>query len=110
MVNIELNKMLVFKLLDTLINEYNDYLTCHNIKPLMNLIETFVMYKKNHNTSLSAVTMFWNAADLIEKFQKLSAMVLILVDLNIAIKRFAEEWVNYRTTISILSFSSKISR
>ena len=56
-------------MLETLLNEYNDYLTCLNIKPLMSLIEAFVVYKKNHNTSYSAVTMFWSVADLIEKFK-----------------------------------------
>jgi len=43
----------------------------------MSLIEAFVVYKKNHNTSYSAVTMFWSVADLIEKFQKLSLIVRI---------------------------------
>ena len=38
----------------------------------MSLLEKFVKYKKNHNTSFSAVAMFWPVAELIEKFQKIS--------------------------------------
>ncbi len=63
-----------FKLLEQIINEYADYLTAFNILPLLEIIEVFSIYKRNHNISYSAITMFWSAATVTEKFQKLSAL------------------------------------
>jgi hypothetical protein len=59
-----------FKLLEQIINEYNDYLSVLNCTSLINLLEGFSLYKKNHNLSYSAITMFWNVAAIIEKFHK----------------------------------------
>jgi hypothetical protein len=63
-----------FKLLEQIINEYNDYLSCLNCTSLINLLEGFALYKKNHNLSYSAITMFWNIAAIIEKFQRMAAL------------------------------------
>lgn len=61
-----------FKLLEQIINEYLDYLTPFNISPLINILEMFSIYKRNHNISYSAITMFWSAAGIAEKFQKIA--------------------------------------
>ena len=63
--------------MDTVLNEYNDHLSCDNIRPLIDVLESFVTYKHNHNTSYSAVTMYWSAANIAEKFQNLSLKVRI---------------------------------
>ena len=60
-----------FKLIEQIVNEYLDYLTPYNISALFNVLESFAIYKKNHNISYSAITMFWNAANIVEKFQKI---------------------------------------
>jgi len=62
-----------FKLIEQIVNEYLDYLTPLNVPHLLDILESFALYKKNHNISYSAITMFWNAANIVEKFQKISA-------------------------------------
>lgn len=63
-----------FKLIEQIINEYLDYLTPFNIVPLINILETFSLYKKNNNISYSAITMYWSAANIAESFQKIIKM------------------------------------
>jgi hypothetical protein len=58
--------------LEQIVNEYLDFLTVYNIIPLINILEAFALYKKKDNTSLTAITMFWNAISLAEKFQKIT--------------------------------------
>lgn len=63
-----------FKLIEQIVNEYLDYLTPFNVSPLIDILESFSVYKRNHNISYSAITMFWSAAGVCEKFQKISLL------------------------------------
>jgi len=62
--------------MDILLNKYSEYLTCVNLKGLIDILETLVFYKKNTSISKASITMFWTVSILIETFYKMSLLVI----------------------------------
>ena len=61
-----------FNLVETTINQFVDCLSCYNVKTLVVLLEKFAKYEKNINFSFLAISKYWDAADLLEKFQNIA--------------------------------------
>jgi hypothetical protein len=68
-----------FELINNIIHEYVDNLSVYNIRAFLDILESFSIHKGDINTSFVALTMFWNVANLIEKYEKLNKLVIIII-------------------------------
>ena len=68
----EANKNLetLFKMIEQIFNEYSDKLSVLHIEILLDILEKFTLQLENKNISYSSLSLFWQCADIIEKYQK----------------------------------------
>lgn len=66
-------------MINSIIHEHVDYLSVYNINSIMNVLEIFSTHKGDINNCFTALSMNWNIANLIEKFDRLSLKVKFLL-------------------------------
>ena len=54
----------------SILNDYNIYLTLFNIIPIMKLLQTFILSKKDKNICFCSVELFWPCANIIDDFKQ----------------------------------------
>ena len=60
----------LFKMIEQIFNEYSDKLSILNIETLLDILEKFSLQLENKNISYSSLSLFWQCADIVEKYQK----------------------------------------
>ena len=77
----------VFKIVETIFNEYSIYLNIFNIEPILNILEIFSVSKDNNNICYSSISYFWQCANICEDYQKEKKLIskddMILFEKNI---------------------------
>ena len=60
----------LFKMIEQIFNEYSDKLSVLHIEILLDILEKFTLQSENKNISYSSLSLFWQCADIIEKYQR----------------------------------------
>ena len=82
----------IFLIIKLILNDYNEYLTIFTVMPIITLLGIFISYQKDKNICFNSIELFWNCANIVEKFHKGK------IDINENQKKIYEELLKEEKT------------